>query len=415
MDVNSKSAAGGGYVTTRPSVNVSSVADVRSQILASIERLTKPLAPPKAWAFLKATKSLRRLPGEAGELLTALRAEFSEQQLLAAHVLTQKPDGPSTLSAVLADPSSGLIFIRGDDQSLSDIASLSGSLTSTMPAWRNLVSEYHALAGTPAEPLLLAFDAAEMFLFRRLNLKFTSGLGLPGADVRALFGSNAQQIQLRNFRLTIAGWQVASVMNTPSAQIRTRLSRLRAMRTIDPDSVFNIWLPSDKDFPKIRRAIARRDRQLVATAMANSLAKSCYTPTEAEAMLRERDECDYAVAHARLVRTIQDSSDFPLVAQAKIDFDKFEKAFRNTVTDKFRRAGSHTDAWQNFLPILAADLSEAWFTKLQIVRAARALCCGEHPGDNSFDDQLFEERLHILDAFVKLYRLRPLIKKGGQG
>ena len=423
MDVNSESALSGGDVITSPSVNVSSapaggiehVDDVRSRILASIERLTKPVPPPEAWAFLKPTKSVRRLEGQPGELLAALRAEFSEEQLLTAHVLTQKSDGPSTLSAVLADTTSGLIFIRNADQSLRDIASLSGSLTSTTPEWRNLVSEYHALAGTPAQPLLLAFDVAEMYLFRRLNLKFTSGLGLPGADVRALFGRDPQQLQLRKFRLTIAGWQVASVMNTPSAQIRTRLSRLRAMRTIhglDPDSVFRIWLPSDKDFPKLRRAIALRDRQLVATAMANSLAKSCYTPTEAEAMLRERDECDYAVAHARLVRTIKGSADFPLVAQAKIDLDKFEKAFRSSVTDKFRRGGSQTDPWLNFLPMLAADLSEAWFTKLQIVRAARAICCGEHPGDDSFDNLLFQERLRIVDAFAKLYRLSPLKKKG---
>lgn len=394
--------------------------DVRTRILASVEQRTRSLPPPNAWAALGATKSMRQVPGEPNELVTALQSQFSDEQLLTAQVLTQDPGGPLRLSTVFGDATSGFLLRRDRARNPIDAVSSRGVLTSSEPEWLRLVSDEGDRAGNHAQSVLLAFDDAELFLFHRLGFKFTSAAGLEricGEQVGKLFGGLPKLASQSGILLTLVGWQIAECVHKPSQKVVRTLAHLCSIQPcygFDPGSVFRVWLPSAADYHAIRRALAFADHRLVARAMSASLASSCYAPADAMIVLRDRTAISYRDARRRLESTIRDSCYVPLASEASVDVANLQQAFRKSVVDKLLTADGAKEPWDVWRSLLAADLAESWFDRLDIVRAGRSLGNGEHPGEDAFDERLFAGRLRIIDRFAKLYGLRPAGDQGRQ-
>ncbi len=87
---------------------------------------------------------------------------------------------------------------------------------------------------------------------------------------------------------------------------------------------------------------------------------------------------------------------------------KFKRAFQNSVVNKYLARATDDNEWEAWRSMMAAELAETWFDKLEIVAAARRVLAGEYPAyRETFDSDLFDLQVRMAKEFARLYRLKP--------
>ena len=142
------------------------------QILARIVTLTEPVPPPPIWSFLPSTEAVRHWPSTATELHDTLRREFAVDELVAARVLLQGPDGATRLSPVLNDNSGPfLCLLRAPELPPFDIVTRRGSLVTDLPPALCYAEDADIQKGIRASnALLVTMRDSDLVVLRQLQL-----------------------------------------------------------------------------------------------------------------------------------------------------------------------------------------------------------------------------------------------------
>ncbi len=378
----------------------------RIEILQAVEAATRAAPTPARWRPLKGSRSLRQLRGDAAELLVSLQAQFPDNELVATRVVERGVEGTLHLSPIFGDARSTFLLRRDEHGRPIDVVSARGVLTGTQPELLRLAAAVVKEGNDPESPVLLAADDAEVFLCHRLKIPFTCGpSSVDGELLRALFAARPAHRRARQYTFVLAGWQMGQLINsTTSAALKTiqHLVRATELYRYDTDILFRVWLPTHAAVADVRHAIRLSDRDLLRGILQRSLSASTFTPADAVTLIEDRTPVDFATARTALARTIADSREFPLVADADAALTKLTQTFEREITTRLARSGG--DAWQQLLGMMAADCADAWFNNLDAVAAAHKVRTGQHPG-GLMDQQRLKDRLATVNAYAKLYRL----------
>jgi hypothetical protein len=110
--------------------------------ITQVLKVNTPLAQlPVHWPFLGVRNSMRGRPQNPDSFFRDLRAELSDDELLAQGVATRDGNGQLRLSPIFADPDSRAFLIRSSDAGLSAaVVTRCGVLPSSVPEWRQLAT-----------------------------------------------------------------------------------------------------------------------------------------------------------------------------------------------------------------------------------------------------------------------------------
>jgi hypothetical protein len=387
--------------------------DLQRRLLNRIQEQTLPALPPKRWDFLRSSQSVRRISGDASDLIASLKTEFSDAELRAARVLEEGPLGALRLSSVFGDATSKFVIRRDAERLPTDVLSARGLLSNATPEWLHLAAERTSSAAVQPQVVLTAFDDDEMHVFHRLRFKFTSAAGLAminGENVRQLFTARAPHREQRKYTLMVPGWQIARCINEPTPNIRRAIAHIAEIQRqcgYDPSAVFAVWLPTATEFRDFCRALKFADIRIVSAALRKSLKRSQYSPAAALRLISDRTEISYGVARSQLQRAVESSRLVPRAGEVDVALTKFSQAYEKSVVNKFL-VFAVGDGWDEWRSMMAAELAEKWFNLLEIVAAARRVLAGEYPAyRETFDPDLFDVQLRMAREFAKLYRLKP--------
>ena len=242
----------------------------RSEILARIIEHTQPAPLHPKWAFLGKLQWGRQLCVGVDELTASLLAEFSVEDLLAAHVLGPRSDNEFSLARVFGGPKAKFLVLRDASDVPLDAISSRGALESGSAAAPLRIGASRRRKFRGARRVLLAASDDDLLVLRGIGFECTSAAGLSrlsGQQIRELFANPAHGEQLA-FRLTLPAWQIAEVVNATTPIIvdtLTRLADIPRVFGIDVAAVIDVWLPSTEEFQEILAARSYRDRRLLGT------------------------------------------------------------------------------------------------------------------------------------------------------
>ena len=143
---------------------------------------------------------------------------------------------------------------------------------------------------------------AELYVFVRVSISCSPTAGvdqLNGKQVRTLFQTRPKDSWQRHYQLVLLGWQPDSLASEPSIQNLAAIHRVAAIRVFgfDPHRVFSVWLPTQAELSRFRRAHQFVDCRILTAEFTASLKTSLYAPADALALLADR--ADHVVHRPR--------------------------------------------------------------------------------------------------------------------
>jgi hypothetical protein len=390
-----------------------------STILKRIRKLTRRAALPRRWPIIKTSPWVRKLKCEAVELLTALQAEYSTDELQSSRIIVPGPNNDWLLSPVFGGPSDKFILLRGPDGIPIDVISARGQLSQLQPAiLRFSLAHLSELPYQSPQPIFVAESDDDIHVLYALGRQFTTAAGLetlnneqlrqlltPGKSIFCDVGPK--------YVLRIAAWQIASLQNKPSAatlKILEQLNQYERSSDYRPSDLFRAWIPTREQFDNIAKA-SRANREVAIQEFEDRRA-DCLCPIAAACQyFRERAEVDYSTARRNVERALALSIQtcVPHAAAVNAALEQWKHAFRRAVIDKLLITNSADNLGLGELRrLMASELADTWFNGQDLIVAARKVLKGEFPREYGvLDYQALRERLRLVDALVKLYALPP--------
>jgi hypothetical protein len=368
------------------------------------------VSPPAQWAQFGSGTSVRRFPREPNEVLSQLTLEFTEDQLLAARVTVRTRAGELELSKVLA--TNEAFLIRGDaaGHSAGDLVTQRGKLSTGACEWREWAAE--TTNKSSRQPIVLCASDADLYVLVRVGMSCSPTAGvdqLNGRQVRTLFQTRPKDAWQRQYQMVLLGWQPDSFASEPSIQNLAAIHRVAAIQQVfgfDPHSLFSVWLPTQAELSRFRRAHSFVDCRILTVEFNASLKTSLYAPADALARLADLAPATWSTARAALESAIERSTIVPRVAEARVTLEKLDRAFQKRVLRPLEAAAGKTGL-EALLSAIAAELATIWYHDLELVHAAQRLIAGQFPGyPKCVDEAALNRKLRLVDAIVKLARVK---------
>ncbi len=398
---------------------VEGTASSRSAMLAIIRRTTHRARPAKRMAWLGTTSTVRQIPNDTAPIITALHAQFADEQLLAEKILERCPDGSLGLSPAFGTPS-GCFALTYVGACAINAHSIRGSLLDASSALLEAArARTDGEALTSQRQVIIVRDDFELFVF--------ASLGFATVSMNALWPLRAENIQTvfrslsSNDRsclwpprspslVTICGCAIGDLIDSrePTVQLLTAdLISLTTHHGFDSGLLFRIWLPTSRELAQFVSACQSANRALLRKQLSSSLQTSSYTPQVAANILRDRTPISFPDGLEELRQLVRDSDKFPLAGDLQSGLRRTKQAFHREVVSKIAAAPAGETGPLPAVRQHLAELAREWLDSHETIRVARRVTDGEHPQARPFSGAAFEHRLKIADLVCRLSRLFP--------
>jgi hypothetical protein len=392
--------------------------DQRTRILTTVVKNTLTAQPPDKWRRFGPLPAFRALDGPAELLMFELRRTFSPEELLAARVAREETNGELSLSRVFGNETSN--FLMKGSPTPTDVLSVRGLLSAGRSRWCPFADDV-APVETNKSAILLATNDEEAWILARLGFNWAAGsevLRLEGERVEKVFNSRSECPQQTSRTLTVIGWQLESLVNTPSAKTAKLIERLTKIQTVygwDPATRFKVWLPSSEEVAAITDAHAFSDPNAVQRAFIKSLKNSRLKPSEALSALTPPQPPRFANARAALVEQVERTKRMGVKSDVIVEaLESFRRAFEHDVLrplEAFERseAASPVDGMKVFSNLVVRDVMEDWFQHQELVRASRSAIAGQIPEySKGIDDKDLIRSMKAIELITKHIRIQKL-------
>ena len=230
--------------------------------------------------------------------------------------------------------------------------------------------------------------------------------------VKEVFNPSSQDQPER--KLIVMGCQLDALVNIPSPKtlgLIQRLDRIESVYGVDPGTVFEVWLPSSKEFAAIADAHSFADPAAIVSALRKSADKSMFSPRDALAAITKRRPTTFSTARAELERVVERAKSVPMKSEMAEALESVRRAFDHEVIrplenfDPLRHASSD-DAATLFGRMASGEAMRDWLERRPLVRAAKSVIAGNFPARlPEVDDEDLSRSLKIADFMTKLKRL----------
>jgi hypothetical protein len=260
------------------------------KILERIVEQTTPARLPKPWDFLPPVPSVRVLESEPSALVTSLRSEFQQEELVNARILLTESDSEHRLTPVFDAKTPFKVLQQQKGGAPCDFEHEHGRLTDGEPAAFRCLDDHLTREQIVRRQLVLAtFSNTDLALLTMLGLPATPACGLSsinGEQARRFFiapkksttlpqqnDASAQLPEERPKIILFATELFALKNQLPVGFLHaaTQFHRIERAMKLDTAPHIGIWQPSPADFRLIRDGVALADRQLIRNAIKKSV------------------------------------------------------------------------------------------------------------------------------------------------